>query len=116
VHEYIKEMHTEVLSRTSKVYLILSSPFTAPTCTSTCSPDHDLITVGETPFTHDASELAAYVLPQNKELNMVFHFELMDLDSPDYSPLVKKAWKLAELKDVVRRWQQYKRDEGFWNA
>ncbi|KIK92345.1 glycoside hydrolase family 13 protein [Paxillus rubicundulus Ve08.2h10] len=92
VHEYIKEMHTEVLSH------------------------HDLITVGETPFTHDASELAAYVLPQNKELNMVFHFELMDLDSPDYSPLVKKAWKLAELKDVVRRWQRYKRDEGFWNA
>ncbi|KIJ60143.1 glycoside hydrolase family 13 protein [Hydnomerulius pinastri MD-312] len=92
VHEYIKQMHAEVLSH------------------------HDLITVGETPFTHEASELAAYVLPQNKELNMVFHFELMDLDSPDESPLVKKAWKLAELKDVIRRWQQYRRDEGFWNA
>lgn len=77
---------------------------------------HDLITVGETPFTHDASALAAYVLPQNKELNMVFHFELMDLDSPAESPLVKKAWRLAELKSVVGRWQTYKREEGFWNA
>ena len=64
---------------------------------------HDLITVGETPFTHDASALAAYVLPQNKELNMVFSFELMDLDSPVESPLVKKAWRLAELKAVVGR-------------
>jgi len=78
--------------------------------------DHDLITVGETPFTHDASVLAAYVLPQNKELNMVFNFEMMDIDSPDHSPLVRKAWTLAELKDVVARWQQYKRDEGYWNT
>ncbi|KAG6332404.1 hypothetical protein ID866_6683 [Astraeus odoratus] len=92
VHEYIKQMHAEVLSH------------------------HDLITVGETPFTHDASQLAAYVLPQNKELNMVFHFELMDIDSPDYSPLVQKAWTLTEFRDVIRRWQQYKRDEGYWNA
>ncbi|KAL4064774.1 glycoside hydrolase family 13 protein [Scleroderma yunnanense] len=92
VHEYIKEMHAKVLSH------------------------YDLITVGETPFTHDASALAEYVLPQNKELNMVFNFALMDIDSPDYSPLVRKAWTLAELKDVVRRWQQYKRDEGYWNA
>lgn len=92
VHEYIKQMHTEVLSK------------------------YDLITVGETPFTHDVSQLAAYVLPQNKELNMVFNFDLMDLDSPDYSPLVRRAWTLAEFRDVVSRWQQFKRDEGFWNT
>src|SRR5438128_901393 len=78
--------------------------------------DYDLITVGETPFTHDASALAQYVLPKNKELNMVFNFEHMDIDSPDYSPLVRKAWTLPEFKDIIRRWQQYKRDEGFWNT
>ncbi|KAF8551259.1 glycoside hydrolase family 13 protein [Imleria badia] len=92
VHEYIQQMHREVLSQ------------------------HDLITVGETPFTHDASGLAAYVLPQNKELNMVFNFELMDLDSSEESPLVKKAWRLSDLKAIVGRWQTYKREEGFWNA
>ena len=78
--------------------------------------DHALMTVGETPFTHDASALAEYVLPRNKELNMVFNFELMDLDSPAESPLVRKAWRLAELKAVIGRWQTYKRDEGYWNA
>lgn len=78
-----------------------------------------MITVGETPFTQDWSQLAAYVLPQNKELNMVFHFELMDIDSPvgpDHSPLIHKDLKLTDLKDVVRKWQQYKRDDGYWNA
>ncbi|CAA7269704.1 unnamed protein product [Cyclocybe aegerita] len=96
IHEFVQEMHTEILSK------------------------HDLITVGETPFTHSASELAAYVLPANNELNMVFHFEIMDLDSPkegqDFSPLVLREWSLQELKDIVGRWQKYKRDEGFWNA
>ena len=82
--------------------------------------EHDLITVGETPFTNEASELAAYVLPANKELQMVFQFEIMDLDSPkegqDFEPLNFKPWRLSELKGIVGRWQRYKRDEGFWNA
>jgi glycosidase len=82
--------------------------------------EYDLVTVGETPFTHDTEELAAYVLPKNKELNMVFQFELMDIDSPvegeDSVPLIYKPWKLSDLKDIVRRWQTFKRGEGFWNA
>ncbi|KAJ6521024.1 glycoside hydrolase superfamily [Mycena vulgaris] len=61
--------------------------------------EHDLITVGETPFTHSAAELAEYVLPANKEFNMVFQFEL-----------------LSELKDIVTLWQLFERDAGFWNA
>lgn len=84
------------------------------------SLEYDIMTVGETPFTHDASELAAYVLPANKELNMVFHFELMDIDSPmegpQRVPLIKKEWKLEGLREIIVRWQLYKRDEGFWNA
>ncbi|KAG2047168.1 glycoside hydrolase family 13 protein [Suillus hirtellus] len=92
VHKYIKQMHAEVLSH------------------------HDLITVGETPFTHEASELAAYVLPQNRELNMVFHFELMDIDSPSESPLLRKPWTLGEFKEIIGRWQKFMRDDGFWNA
>ncbi|KAF9449623.1 glycoside hydrolase family 13 protein [Macrolepiota fuliginosa MF-IS2] len=96
VHEYIREMEDEVLSK------------------------YDIMTVGETPFTHDAEELAAYVLPANKELNMVFQFELMDIDSPmegpQRVPLIKKEWKLEELREITVRWQLYKRDEGFWNA
>ncbi|KAJ7453346.1 glycoside hydrolase family 13 protein [Mycena galericulata] len=95
VHEYLQEMNRKVLSQ------------------------HDLITVGETPFTYSASELAKYVLPKNKELNMVFHFELADLDTPrtgQRCPFIFRPWKLSELKEIVTRWQRFKRDEGFWNA
>ncbi|KAJ7197783.1 glycoside hydrolase family 13 protein [Mycena pura] len=95
VHEYLQEMHREVLSR------------------------HDMITVGETPFTHDAAALARYVLPQNRELNMVFQFELTDVDSPRGSPrqpFTYRAWTLPEFKAVVHRWQTLQRAEGFWNS
>ncbi|KAF9482985.1 glycoside hydrolase family 13 protein [Pholiota conissans] len=96
VHEYIREMHSKVLSK------------------------HDLITVGETPFTYDAEPLADYVLPANKELNMVFHFEIMDLDSPkgghDYDALRFKPWALDDLKGIISRWQTFHREDGYWNA
>ncbi|KDR70826.1 hypothetical protein GALMADRAFT_127384 [Galerina marginata CBS 339.88] len=95
VHEFIKEMYTKVLSK------------------------KDLITVGQISYTHDASEIAAYVLPANKELNMAFQFELMHLDSPkgqNFQPLVFKEWDLSNFRNVVTRWQRYKREEGFWNT
>ncbi|KAJ2913186.1 hypothetical protein MD484_g7227, partial [Candolleomyces efflorescens] len=96
IHEYLKEMNENVLSK------------------------YDLITVGETPFTYDKEEIAAYVLPQNKEFQMAFQFGLSDIDSPlegeDVAPLIYKPWKLSDLKDVICQWQTFKRDEGFWNA
>jgi hypothetical protein len=37
------------------------------------------ITVGESPFSHDAAELIKYVHPSRNELHMIFQFELADL-------------------------------------
>ena len=62
--------------------------------------------------------LAEYVLPDNHELDMVFQFELMDIDSSGQTrdnPLIPRQWKLTEFKEVINRWQTYLRDEGFWN-
>lgn len=98
VHEFIKEMHQSIqLSH------------------------HDLMTIGETPQTLDPASIAAYVLPQNTELNMVFHFELIDIDSPKGIrkaglPLTYERPKLRELKEVIGKWQTYGREEGFWNT
>ncbi|RDB27402.1 Alpha-glucosidase [Hypsizygus marmoreus] len=118
VHEYVKAMNKEVLS--SKFpFPSLQSPTCTNSSISLPSTEHNLITVGETPFTHDASQLAAYVLPANRELNMVFHFELMDLDSPlggEHKPLTHRDWKLSEFREVLDRWQNFRREEGFWNA
>lgn len=99
VHEFLKEMNQKVLSQ------------------------YDVMTVGETPCTHTAEDIAAYVLPQNKELNMVFNFELMYLDvgSVNGGPenlvaLMHRPWKLNELKKIVTKWQTYMRDQGYWNT
>jgi oligo-1,6-glucosidase len=74
------------------------------------------ITVGEAPFSHSADELAKYVLPANGELDMVFQFELMDIDGVGYNRLNPSPWTLPDLKRVVDKWQTFKRDEGYWNA
>ncbi|KAI0339209.1 glycoside hydrolase family 13 protein [Trametopsis cervina] len=99
VHEYLREMNATVLSQ------------------------YDVMTVGETPLTHLPSDIAAYVLPQNKELNLVFQFEVMDIDAGGVeggveamAPLLHREWKLLELKNITEKWQLFMRDEGYWNA
>ena len=54
---------------------------------------------------------------------MVFQFEVMDIDSGGaeggaeaVSPLTCRDWHVLELKNVVEKWQQYKREEGYWNT
>ena len=81
------------------------------------------MTVGETPLTHRPEDIAAYVLPAARNFNMVFQFEIMDIDSGGVeggaeavSPLTCRAWTLRELKNVVEKWQQYGRGEGYWNT
>jgi alpha-glucosidase len=75
------------------------------------------MTVGEAPFSHSAADLVEYVLPENKELNMVFQFELMDIDSiAPLDPILYKKWSLSDLKHIVEKWQTFEKDRGFWNA
>jgi oligo-1,6-glucosidase len=77
------------------------------------------MTVGETQFSEDAEKIVPYVLPDNKELQMVFQFQMMELDGPPgprHQPLTHRDWKLTELKTIVNRWANFHRDEGFWNA
>lgn len=77
-----------------------------------------MLTVGETPHTRDMHGLAAYVLPDNRELNMVFPFELVDIDAVGKArtnSLEYRPWKLTEFKEVIGRWQTFLREEGFWN-
>lgn len=98
IHEFLKEMHGKVLSH------------------------YTTITVGETPFTHDTDKLAAYVLPDSKELNMAFPFELMHVDAPSEGPegqpsaLFHRDYKLSEFKAIVNKWQLLKMKAGYWNA
>jgi oligo-1,6-glucosidase len=90
VHEYIQEMNREVLSK------------------------YDIITVGETPgaSTEDAAQ---YANEDGTELNMIFTFEHMDLDSGPGGKWDVKPWKLTDLKEVMSKWQKDLEGKG-WNS
>jgi len=90
VHEYLQEMNQEVLTK------------------------YDLITVGETPGASTA-EAIQYANQEQKELNMIFQFEHMDLDSGSGGKWDFKAWKLDDLKAVLSKWQ-YDLDGKAWNS
>ncbi|KAG9121511.1 hypothetical protein FRC07_002493 [Ceratobasidium sp. 392] len=96
IHDWLQEMHREVLSKYPNYFA-----------------------VGETPSTYDPAVLLEYVLPERKELQMVFHFELFDLDTSfDHPniPLFPRVPTLPEIKHIVNKWQTYMFVNGGWNS
>lgn len=80
VHEYLKEMNQEVLSR------------------------YDLLTVGECAGV-TVEEAEKYASLDGSELNMVFQFEHMDLDGGESFKWNEKKIDLVELKKTLSKWQ-----------
>ena len=90
VHEYLHEMNNRVLRH------------------------YNIMTVGETPgVTPD--EAVLYTNPERQELDMVFHFEHMDLDSGPKGKWDSKPWRLTDLKTVMSKWQTQLYGRG-WNS
>lgn len=90
VHEYLQEMNREVLSK------------------------YDMMTVGECPGA-SPDDAAKYANDEGTELNMIFTFEHMDLDSGPGGKWDVKPWKLADLKQVMTKWQKELEGRG-WNS
>lgn len=90
IHTYLREMHEKVLS------------------------NYDVLTVGETPgaSTKDAQ---IYTNPENDELNMVFTFEHMDIDSGPYEKWDVQPFDLVALKKNLEKWQHGLYQIG-WNS
>ncbi|MFP3126072.1 alpha-glucosidase [Ectobacillus funiculus] len=90
VHEFLQEMNREVLSK------------------------YDVMTVGECPgtTTEDANQ---YANSEGTELNMIFTFEHMDIDSEPSGKWDVKPWKLSDLKEVMTKWQKGLEGKG-WNS
>jgi oligo-1,6-glucosidase len=90
VHEFLREMNERVLSK------------------------RDIMTVGETPgATPDDAIL--FSDPARKELNMVFQFELMDIDSGSGGKWDPVPWKLVDFKRITSSWQEKLQGRG-WNS
>jgi oligo-1,6-glucosidase len=77
---------------------------------------YDIMTVGETSGLGPEQALH-YIGNERHELNMVFQFEHMQLDSASggtgkWEP---RAWNLLELKNIMSKWQSVLHGKG-WNA
>lgn len=80
VHEFLQEMNREVLSK------------------------YDIMTVGETcDVTPEDAEL--FTGNDRNELNMVFQFEWMGIDSGPTGKWEVAPWKLTQFKEMVSKWQ-----------
>lgn len=90
IHEYLREMNELVLSW------------------------YDIMTVGETPCVTPETGIL-YVGDERRELNMLFQFELMDIDSGPGGKWDIQPWRLTDLKRIVGKWQLAMRDNG-WNS
>lgn len=90
VHEYLKEMNREVLSK------------------------YDVVTVGEGPGVN-LEQGPRYVSAKEKELNMVFHFDHLTIDfGPEgkYDPV---PFDFLRFKEIFSQWDQALAEDG-WNS
>lgn len=90
IHEFLHEMNKEVLSK------------------------YNIITVGEMPGA-TVEDAKLYTGHDREELNMVFTFEHMDLDSGPNGKWDLKKLNLLDLKENISKWQIGLNGEG-WNS
>jgi len=70
----------------------------------TCFAGRDCMCVGETPFSSSATGFS-YVDPTKCEMDMVFSFDLMDIDSGKSGKWEITPWNLNRMKEIVEDWQ-----------
>ncbi|KAL1798837.1 hypothetical protein ACET3X_002874 [Alternaria dauci] len=93
LHEWLKELRREVLSK------------------------YDTLTVGEMPFVRDEDEVIKVVGAENEELNMIFTFDLVDIDNiPGDFKYTLHPWDARDLKKIVNRLQRLMLERDGWNS
>ncbi|PMD15662.1 glycoside hydrolase family 13 protein [Hyaloscypha hepaticicola] len=92
MHEFLREMNTEVLSK------------------------YDAMTVGELPHTPDPAHVLRYVGSGDKQLDMVFQFDIVDLGIGKTHKYEYEGYKLSELKSVIAKWQTFIEDTDGWTT
>jgi oligo-1,6-glucosidase len=93
LHTYLKELNEKVLSR------------------------YDTITVGEMPFIDDSDEILRVVNAERKELNMIFIFDLVDIDNePGGWRLTRHPFDVHEMRRIINKWQTTMQERQGWNS
>lgn len=93
LHEFLQEINQKVLSK------------------------YDTLTVGEMPFVRDEDEIIKVVGAESGELNMIFAFDLVDIDNvPGEFTFTLHPWNARDLKRCVARLQRLMLERDGWNS
>jgi len=90
IHDYLQEMNAKVIA------------------------DKGIMTVGEMPGV-SVEQAKLYTDEKRNELNMVFQFEHMDVDSGSGGKWDVQPWTLKGLRDILHKWQVGLSEVG-WNS
>lgn len=83
MHEFMREMNEKVLDH------------------------YDAMTVGELPHTPETADVLKYISAGDKQLNMVFQFDIVDIGQGLSYKYKFQEWKLPVLKNIVTKWQTF---------
>ena len=78
---------------------------------------YDAMTVGECPNTKDMSRVLEYVSAKEKQLNMVFQFDVVDVGQGPYKfQTTPRNWVLPDFKKAIARTQDLIRGNDGWTT
>lgn len=92
MHEFCREMNDKVLNK------------------------YDAMTVGELPHTPDPKHVLKYVSLADKQMNMIFQFDIVDIGQGTTAKYQFQEWKLPLLKGIVAKWQQFIEGTDAWTT
>lgn len=92
MHEFLREMNTRVLNK------------------------YDAVTIGELPATPDPAHVLRYIGSGDKQLSMVFQFDIVDLGTGRNQKYEYEGFRLSDFKNVISRWQTFINDTDGWTT
>ncbi|KAJ3941636.1 uncharacterized protein N0V96_008350 [Colletotrichum fioriniae] len=92
IHEFLREMNAKVLNH------------------------YDTVTVGELPHTPDPKHVLKFISAADRQLDMVFQFDIVDLGQGVGYKYQAQKWTLPELKRIVAKWQQFIEGTDGWTT
>lgn len=92
MHEFLREMNTEVLDH------------------------YDTMTVGELPVTPDPAHVLRYIGSRDKQLNMIFQFDVVDLGTGMPNKYDFIGFKRSEFKKIITKWQKFIENTDGWTT
>ncbi|RSL72439.1 hypothetical protein CEP53_001099 [Fusarium sp. AF-6] len=78
--------------------------------------EYNAFSVGEMPCVNDPKEVIKSVGESRGELNMIFNFEIVDMDHGSQGKFSPRKWAMSDLKSIVDKWQTFMYKNRGWNA